>query len=251
MTRHATDPSASDLPVLSDNPERAPIYASASIQERRRRILAEARRMIAREGIDGFSIRTLCRNADVAQRTLYNAFQSKDRLIALAIREAYEDVNRYMRYRTLPDTLEGIIDRLISVNSRNLRARNYTKAVVSLYFSPMIGEDIWDALRGMAFLNLRKWLDRAAGEGQLHPWLTVDEAAGDLANLEYSIINDWAVGRLSDEDYVRRLVMAVLSHIIGITVGPLRNEAIAMAEAIGRTGALPAFPKPVFDPGAG
>jgi AcrR family transcriptional regulator len=234
--------------VLSTNPENEPIYSSVAIQERRKRILAEARRMIAHDGIDKFSIRTLCRNADVAQRTLYNAFQSKDRLIALAISEAYEDVNRHMRYRTPPDTLVGIIDRLISVNTRNLKARNYTRAVVSLYFSPTISEDIWNALRGMAFRNLRQWLERMAHQGALEPWINVEEAAGDFANLEYSIINDWAVGRLSDDAYLPRLILSVLTHTAGITFGPYRDEAIAMAKAIRDTGVLPEFPKPVYVP---
>ncbi|MES2290680.1 MAG: TetR/AcrR family transcriptional regulator [Pseudomonadota bacterium] len=244
---------AASMPVeaemLSANPEREPIYSSASIKERRKRILTEARHMIADVGIDGFSIRTLCRNADVAQRTLYNAFQSKDRLIALSIREAYEHVNRYMRYRTSADTLDGIIDRLIAVNTRNLKARNYTKAVVSLYFSATISKDIWDALRQMVFLNLRQWLDRVDREGALQDWISVDQAAGDIANLEYSVINDWAVGRLSDDEYVLRLVTTVLSHVIGITAGTHREEAIAMARNIRKTGKVPEFPKPVYDPG--
>ncbi|GAA4810093.1 hypothetical protein GCM10023232_01410 [Sphingosinicella ginsenosidimutans] len=236
--------------ALSPNPEREPVYSSTSIQERRKRILSEARHMIAKKGIDGFSIRTLCKNADVAQRTLYNAFHSKDRLIALAIREAYEDVNRHLMYRTSPETLEGIVDRLIAVNTRNFKARNYTKAVVSLYFSPNISTDIWDALRGMVFLNLRQWLNRLQRDGGLQDWVDVEEAAGDFANLEYATINDWAVGRLSDEDYVRRLVMVVLSHTIGITAGPAREEALAMARTIRESGELPSFPKPVFKPDA-
>ena len=204
--------------------------------------------MIAQEGINGFSIRTLCKNADVAQRTLYNAFQSKDRLIALAISEAYEEVNRHMRYRTSADTLEGIVDRLISVNSRNLKARNYTKAVVSLYFSPNISQDIWNALRGMAFRNLRQWLDRLDREKVLAPWVNVEEAASDLANLEYSVINDWAVGRLSDDTYVPRLVVSVLSYTAGITLDAQREQALEMARHIRSTGTLPEFPKPVYDP---
>ncbi len=234
--------------TLTPNPDREPIYSSASIQERRQRILHEARRMIAESGIGGFSVRTLCRNADVAQRTLYNAFQSKDRLIAIAIRETYEQVNRHMRYRTQADSLEGIIDRLISVNMRNLKARNYTKAVVSLYFSPSISPDVWDALRQMVFLNLRRWLDRLERDDELEDWVRIDQVAGDFANLEYSIINDWAVGRLTDEEYVPRLVIGVLSHATGVTKGPTRENAIAMLRAIRSTGRLPEFPKPVFSP---
>lgn len=248
MARTQADPHDDGAEPLLPNPAREPIYASSSIQARRRRILQETRRMIAEKGIDGFSVRVLCRNADVAQRTLYNAFQSKDRLIAIAIRETYEDINRHIGYKTAATTLEGIIDRLISVNSRNLKARNYTKAVVSLYFSPTIGEDVWDALRQMVFLNLRQWLDRLAADGSLEEAVDVDEAAGVFANLEYSIINDWAVGRLSDEDYVPRLVLAVLSHAAGITRGPERDKVLAMTRTIRQSGRLPEFPKPTFRP---
>ncbi len=234
--------------ALEANPTRSPIYASNSIQERRRRILIETRRMIAESGIDGFSIRTLCRNADVAQRTLYNAFHSKERLIAIAIRETYEDVNRFIQYRTSADTIEGIIDRLIAVNSRNFKARNYTKAVASLYFSATIGEDVWTALREMAFLNLRRWLDRLEHENSLAPWMNAAQAASDFANIEYAIINDWATERLPDDEYISRLVLAVLSHAIGITVGTEQAHVTAMASEINRTGRLPEFPKPVFKP---
>lgn len=233
-------------PPLKANPAHSPIYASNMIQERRKRILVETRRMIADGGLEKFSIRTLCQNADVAQRTLYNAFQSKDRLIAIAIRETYEDVNRNIQYRTPVDTIDGIIDRLISINSRNFKARNYTKAVTTLYFSSTISKDVWVALREMAFLNLRRWLDRLARDGSLVHWVTAEQAAADIANIEYAIINDWASERLSDEDYLPRLAIAVLSHAAGVTTGSERARALEMATEIATTKRLPQFPKPVF-----
>ncbi|MCG2840535.1 TetR/AcrR family transcriptional regulator [Sandaracinobacter sp. RS1-74] len=234
--------------ILAAHPEKPLIYSSSSIQERRRRILRETRKMIAEKGIEGFSIRALCRQADVAQRTLYNAFHDKDRIIALAIREAYEEVNAYMRYRTSADTLEGIVDRLIAVNRRNLKARNYTQAVTSIYFSQNSSRDVWDALRGMAFLNLQQWLNRVAADGDLEEWVILDEVAGDFANLEYAVINDWAKGHISDEDYVRRLITAVLSLAAGVTRGNTQKQARAMLRNIRETGKLPEYPKPVYTP---
>ncbi len=234
--------------VLALHPEKQLIYSSASIHERRRRILKEARKMIAEHGLEGFSIRALCRQADVAQRTLYNAFQNKDRIIALAIREAYEDVNRYMRYRTSADTLAGIVDRLIAVNRRNLKARNYTRAVTAIYFAPNISTDIWQALRGMVFLNLRLWLDRMEKDGELQDWVDIEALAGDVANIEYATINDWAQGRLDDEAYLIRLITAVLSLTAGATRGNTHDEAVAMLRAIRQSGKLPEFPKPVYVP---
>ena len=232
-----------DPEMLAPHPERQLVYSSPLITERRKRILHEARKMIAERGIERFSIRELCRRADVAQRTLYNAFHSKDRVIALAIREAYEDVNNALRYSTSAETLEGILDRLIAVNRRNLRARNYTLAVTSIYFSPNTGEDIWNSLREMVFLNLRQWLDRLQRDGELQPWVNPVELAEDIANVEYAVINDWARGRIHDDDYVRRLVTSVLWLTIGATKGLTQKRAQKMLADMGRTGQVPEFPK--------
>lgn len=233
---------------LTSHPEKQLVYSSPSIHERRRRILREARKLLAEGGIEKFSIRKLCKRADVAQRTLYNAFHNRDRIMALAIREAYEDVNRYMRYRTSAETLEGIVDRLILVNTRNLHARNYTQAVTAIYFSPDASEDIWIAMREMVDINLRQWLNRLAREEQLEDWVRVDELANEIANLEYATINDWARGRIPDEEYVRRLITAVLTHVIGALRGADKEQAIAMLRDIRSSGQLPAFPKPVYAP---
>ena len=233
---------------LALHPDKKLVYSSPTIHARRRRVLKEARKMIATLGLEGFSIRALCKQAEVAQRTLYYAFQNKDRIIALAIREAYEDVNRYMRYRTSADTLAGMVDRLIAVNRRNLKARNYTRAVTAIYFAPDISQDVWNALREMVFINLRQWLDRIAQDGDLEDWVNVDALAGDIANIEFSTINDWAQGRLDDEGYIVRLITAVLSITAGVTRGATHAQAIEMLRNIRATGEVPAFPKPVYAP---
>lgn len=234
--------------TLAAHPERQLVYSSTSIHERRNRILREARKLLAEKGIEGFSIRTLCKRADVAQRTLYNAFHNRDRIMTLAIREAYEDVNRYMRYRTSAETLDGIVDRLISVNSRNLRARNYTKAVAAVFFAPSANRDIWVAMREMVDINLRQWLNRLVREDLLEDWVKVDEFADEIANLEYATINDWAQGRIENDDYVRRLITGVLTHVVGAIRGTDRERAGEILKEIRRTGQLPEFPKPVYTP---
>tara|TARA_B100000678_G_scaffold239882_1_gene210429 strand:+ start:2242 stop:3009 length:768 start_codon:yes stop_codon:yes gene_type:complete len=248
MTKSAPEDIGGLGEALPAHPDRTTVYSSPSMVERRNRILREARKMIAEGGIENFSIRALCRRADVAQRTLYNAFHDKDRIIALAIRQAYDEVNQFIRYRTSADTLEGIVDRLISVNQRNLRAPHYTRAVTSIYFALNTSTDIWNALREMVFLNLHQWLNRLQAENQLQEWVEIDQLASDIANLEYSIIHDWAQGRLDDEEYLMRLIKAVLAHAVGVTVGPAREEATKMLQSIAETEKLPEFPKPVFNP---
>jgi hypothetical protein len=153
-----------------------------------------------------------------------------------------------MRYRTSAETVAGIVDRLISVNTRNLRARNYTKAVAAIYFAPASSPDIWVAMRQMVDINLRQWLDRLVRENLLEEWVDVDEFANEIANLEYSTINDWAQGRIPDDQYVRRLITGVLTHAVGAIRGEDRETATTMLRDIRQTGKLPEFPKPVYSP---
>lgn len=229
-----------DGPIVA-HPERMPVYSSAQIQERRLRILRETRKMIAEGGIEAFSIRSLCKRADVAQRTLYNAFHNKDRIIALAIWHTYQEAHLDISYQTDPCTIQGIVNRLIMVNRRNLRSPNYARAVMAIYFSPSTSNDIWEALREMVFLNQRRWLVRLREEGLLQDWADVDEVAADLANLEYSVINDWAQGRLDDSQYLFRLVKAFLNYAAGVTCGTERETACQMLRDMAETKTLPEF----------
>lgn len=240
-----------DKPLaIEEISERQSVYSSDAMAERRSRILSETRRMVSEDGLDNFSIRNLCKRASVAPKTIYNVFHSRDRLIAIAIREAYEGVNRHIRYRTSPDTIEGIVDRLISVNSRNFKAKNYTRAVTSLYFSGSVDLDVWSALRSMVFLNLDHWLTKVEQDGNLAAWIDKATAAGLFANLEYSVINDWAFDRIPDEDYIKTLIIGVLSIANGVTTGASNESVRRMLASIEESGEMPDFPKPVFRPSA-
>src|SRR3546814_8156843 len=65
-------------------------YSSPVMQERRRRILAEARALLAEAGEPGFNIRELSRRAGVSSRTLYHAFGGRDGILGHAIAEHIE-----------------------------------------------------------------------------------------------------------------------------------------------------------------
>lgn len=245
----ATDmASLEKLTVLDAHPEKPLLYSSPLILDRRRRLLKEARRMIAEGGLENFSVRRLCIRAEVAQRTLYNAFHNKDRVIALAIREAYDEFNAHVRYKTDQDTLAGVLDRTISINRRNFRVRNYTAAVVAIYFGPTTPRDVWGTLQEMSLNRIQEWMTVLRRDSHLRPWVNIEHFADAMANLQYATINDWCLGRLSDEDYLRRLTENMLLLIIGSVQGEVRAEAEAYLEELRRTGELPAFPKAIYAP---
>ena len=189
---------------FSPHPDKPLVYFSAAILARRRRLLKETRRMISEDGIDGFSVRKLCQKAGVSQRTLYNAFQSKDRLIAFAIREAFEEFQSYahsgvnLKGSALADLILGTL----ATNRRNLRVRNYTRAVCALYFSPKTPCDVWETLQNMSLSGTGAWLRRR--QDDFHPWIDLGHLAHLLADVQYATIHDWCLERICDADYLPR-----------------------------------------------
>jgi AcrR family transcriptional regulator len=228
--------------IVFGHPTKPLVYSSTAITARRKRILKEARKLLGEKGFDGFTVRELCARAGVAQRTLYNAFHNKDRIVALAIREAYDDFQRRTAYSTFPDTLDGVLQRSIAVNRRNFAAREYTKAVTALYFSPNTSPDIVRSLQDMAF-NLHTWLDRVEKSKQLAPWIRRDELELMYKNAEYATINDWVRGLIPDEDYLRRLVETVLIITIGAARGATQAQAVRILKKIRSSGELPEYPR--------
>ena len=231
-----------DSPILSDaHPEKPLIYTSRAIQERRRRILKETRRMIAENGIEGFSVRDLCKRAGVAQSTLYNAFQNKDRMIAIAIRETRDVFFERTRFDTDPLTLEGILDRSITSNRRNIQIKNYTRAVLAIYCSPTAHPDIWQVIQELATKPRTAWLRATQEKGQLQDWVDIETYAHLDANSEYSTINDWCQGRLTDDVFLLRIAEGILLHAVSALKGGARTRAVRLLTAIRSTGSLPDF----------
>ncbi|MCW1384484.1 TetR/AcrR family transcriptional regulator [Novosphingobium sp. KCTC 2891] len=236
------------LDFLDAHPDKPLVYVSPLILERRKRLLRVARQMIAEKGIENFSVRQLCQRAQVAQRTLYNAFHNKDRMIALAIREAFDDFNDHVRYRTDENTLRGMLDRTIAINRRNFKVRNYTKAIVSIYFGHGTPRDVWETLRDMSVAGGRAWLDAMEERGELQSWISPDHFVTTMANLQYATINNWTLGRLSDEEYIPAMVERMLLLIIGAVRSPVREEAQEYLMDIRRTGKEPRFPHATWGP---
>lgn len=199
--------------------------------------------MIAAGGIENFSVRKLCQQADVAQGTVYNAFHNRERVIALAIREAFDEYISSVQFKTDPTTLAGVIDRTISINRRNLGARNYAGALCAIYFDKSTPEDVWATLQEMSLSGIKAWMEILADRREIQPWVDIDHFADAMAHLQYSTILDWCRGRLNDDEYLPRLAENMLLLIIGSTMGGTSDEARELLISIAGGGALPEFPK--------
>ncbi|MCC7016173.1 MAG: TetR/AcrR family transcriptional regulator [Rhodospirillales bacterium] len=209
------------MPEAKDRPQS---YSSPAIIARRQRILDETRKVIAEQGVAGLSMNEIGLRAGVAKRTLYNAFQTRERMIAAAIQEYFESYVKNLVFVHPPGTLMYDMERVTAIIRRNRHIRNYIKAIMALYFSPDLDDDIWQAMHSIGTKPSMLWLGELHRKKQLQPWITVDRLVDDVVRLRYATINDWALGRIPDDEIIVHLVSTYLTFVVGATRGAARKE---------------------------
>lgn len=218
-------------------------YASPAILARRTRILELTRELIAEQGLSGFSVGELCQRAGVAKQTIYNIFQTKERMIATAINEYFEQREDEIRYGSPQGTLERMIERTIIAGRRGAGLPNYMAALMMVYFSPDPDADIWAAIQRSTVHAHKAWIERLAGEGLLQNWVRPDVLIGDLALLGNGITFEWSRGRIDIEEALRRKVVALLTTMAGATRPPIQAAITGRLEEIVAKG-LPDYRPP-------
>jgi AcrR family transcriptional regulator len=199
-------------------------YFSPAIRERRQRILDEARIMISEDGITNFNMDELCVRAEVAKRTLYNAFQSKELIIATAIQQYFDTYVEKIPYSTPAGSLQRIIERLAWIVRRNMEIRNYIRVLMTIYFSPDVNSDIWQSVHMLGVRFNMEWIGKLASRRQLQDWIDPEQLAHDIIRFEYVLINDWCQGRIDDDSFLPHILSCYLTFVAGATKGKARRE---------------------------
>lgn len=207
-----------------DNSRERTGYSSPSIKARRHRILSETRKIIAEQGIGGVAMEDVAKRASVAKRTIYNAFQSKEHMIAAAIHQYFEEYATRLNYHTEEATIDRMIERLAVVGRRNLKIRNYTRALMNIYYTHDVDPEIHAAIYAIAAESHEPLVRTLHAKRQLQPWIDADELISTLVALRYSIAYSWAEGRIPDDQFIATLTRAFMTHMCGATLGKARKE---------------------------
>lgn len=211
------------------------IYASPRIFERRRRILNATRELIAIYGYDGFSIRELCNRAGVAPQTVYKAFENKERLVALALREHFNSFVETRRFVHSKASLKGVIERLIFSDNNMKDMREFVLAIVAIYFSPTADIGLRAAAKTNIQLTLSAWANALAERKHLRPGLSPERFLEAIIGALFTVSLDWCRGDVSDDDFLCRKLEALLCYASGATRGDARREVdVYLTDLLGR-----------------
>ena len=220
------------LSVLTNGARKRASYASPTILARRARILELARELIAEQGLSAFSISELGQRANVAKQTIYNIFQTKERMIATAINEYFERREDEIQYRSPQGTLERMIERTLIAGRRGARQPNYMAALMMIYFSSDPDADIWAAIQRSTVHAHKPWIENLAASGLLQSWIRPEVLIADLALLGNGITFEWSRGRIDIDEALRRKVIGLLTTMTGAARPPIRGEIEARLEDI-------------------
>jgi AcrR family transcriptional regulator len=221
--------------------ERPATYASPTILARRARILDLTRELIAERGYAGFSLKEIGVRAGVAKQTLYNIFQTKERMIATAINQYFKDNEDSIHYASQPGTMDRMIERTIVAGKRSQRVPNYMSALMAIYHSPDADPDIWEVIHRVGTYPHLLWIEDLARRKLLQSWIEPKALIDDVGAYRYLIVLEWCRGGISDEEALRRKVIGSLSMMVGATIDPVRGEIEAKLRDIVAKG-VPSYP---------
>lgn len=222
--------------------ERTHSYSSPAIKERRRRIMEETRKVIAEQGINALSMHDIGKRAGVAKRTLYNAFQTRERMIASSIQDYFDGYMRQIHFTNPDATLQHNVERLTLAMPRNQTIRNYILAIMAVYFSQEVEGDIWSAVHDISRKPNLAWLNTLQAKRQLQPWIDAERLADDLVRLEYATITAWAQGHIPDGAALLRLLLTYLTSMAGATRGDARREIEEFLRSLSEEGIAKLIP---------
>lgn len=189
-------------------------YASKRMLDRRRKVLAATRAVMAEFGLDGFTMRQIADRAGVATATLFNNFQSREALVSQAVLDAFS-VSREDGATDKPESFEAL-EAYVRWTAREIIALDrYVDAVVAAYFSRAVPNPIRDILKHEAeapYIHFLGWLD---GKDMLRPATDIEFVAHTISSHIFAQMHAWSIGEIANPDLSGALVEGVMSIVRG------------------------------------
>lgn len=197
--------------------------------ERRERILASAREIIAEGGFEALTTRALARRARVTVPTIYNLVGAKDAVLFAAVEE---QTARFLGALGESEDLSPPA-RALAVSAdcaeELLRAPRYYRALLRLLFSSTAAVDSRRSVGRTVVSQYRRALEALDASGQLADWAVPAEIAGRLGVHLTAVALQWATDDLSDEEFRRTAALGTCLVLLGVAEGEARSLLVDAA----------------------
>ncbi|MBI3769661.1 MAG: TetR/AcrR family transcriptional regulator [Deltaproteobacteria bacterium] len=199
--------------------------------ERRARILAAARRLIAARGFDGLTMRELARASRVSVPTVYNLFGGKHAVLMAELEETFATVARSLASAGGA----GVVDRAFAMceagNRDLLAVPAYSRELVRVF---LVAEET----RAMRRTIHERYVALMAGvlcdgqaAGDVASWADPTAVATRMfAHYVHAMI-EWAEGDLDDDGFTAATELGMALMLLGLARGRAARALAVRAEA--------------------
>lgn len=199
-------------------------------EERKQRVLAEARRLIAKRGYEAITMRELAEKSLVSVPTLYNLFGGKNKILLAAVGSYFGNLLGEGKRVSTPTGLERVIGLAEALSRETPRHAAYARSLMSFFGNVSDAGGIHEIAATRLTAELRIGLEQMRGQRQLAAWVDPGALAARLASLLSIITFEWARNRFSDAGLRGAMLYGVGAMLLGLA----RGKAAAELEQIVR-----------------
>ena len=192
--------------------------------ERRARILAAARELIAERGYDGLTMRDLAHASRVSVPTLYNLFGGKQAILLGELEETFERVVASTRNAPGGSAIERAFAGCEAANRELLAEPGYSRALVHLFLTSA-------ETRPLRRKNRDRYVAMMAGElrcgqatGDVVPWVDTTVVATHIYARYTQAMIEWAQGELDADEFRSATLVGQGLILLGVMHDRARRE---------------------------
>jgi AcrR family transcriptional regulator len=187
--------------------------------ERRSRIIAAARRLIARDGYDGLNMRALADAARVSVPTLYNLFGSKHAILAAEMQEAFQSIASAFDLKKRGDAVERA-GALLQAGIKNLLAvPGYYRELVQIMLTSREPDELRRSIEDQYCALMAGNLRAGQADGELADWFDADVLARQMFFTFMMVILGWARGEVDDVGLAEVAIYGQSMLLLGVARG--------------------------------
>ncbi len=194
-------------------------------EDRRRRILSAARKMVADHGYDGMVMSEVAESAGVSPTTLYNLYNTKDELLLEALRDLLVENYQQLDQEVPAERGWQYLHRVVQ-NGAELRISEpaYGEAIVNALLRSVPGDALTELLLETVRQDFHFSLQKMEQRGELLPNVDIDHLAIIMLGNYWSTFLLMSKGVEKLARIKRSLEINMLSVLVSVTHSDVRAE---------------------------
>jgi AcrR family transcriptional regulator len=200
--------------------------------ERRARILAAARRLIAQRGFDGLTMRELARASRVSVPTLYNLFGGKHAILTGELEETFAAVNAGLEQAQGESFVAGAVAACEAANRDLLKMPAYSRELVHVFLVSAETRALRHANEERYVALMAQHITDAQARGDLVEWADPLVVARRGYAHFMQVMIQWAKGDMDAEQLRAATVYGMCLIFLGLARGAAARELERHARAL-------------------